>query len=132
MVSFKTARGESIQVLQDLAQKKKSGQLLIAAGCLTERYRQALVDQVPGLDGLLSTRRWMDIVQVVQKLRENQPHATTLYHLPDEPTVGKDERGVIRAPAREQFLSEDCRWLPQAMCFLFHPFDQGNGGQPPD
>jgi ribosomal protein S12 methylthiotransferase len=118
---IQTARAESIQVLQDLANHKKSGQLLIAAGCLTERYRQALVDQVPGLDGLLSTRRWMDIVQVVQKIRENQPHATTLYHLPDQPTVGIDERGVIRAARQGSSaylkIADGCR-RPCAFCSI--------------
>ncbi|MBE3142307.1 MAG: 30S ribosomal protein S12 methylthiotransferase RimO [Planctomycetes bacterium] len=118
---IQSARTESIQVLQELAQRKKSGQWLIAAGCLTERYRQALVDQVPGLDGLLSTRRWMDIVPVVQKLRENRPHATTLYHLPDEPTVGRDERGVIRAARQGSSaylkIADGCR-RPCAFCSI--------------
>jgi len=118
---IQTARAESIQVLQELAQKKKSGQLLIAAGCLTERYRQTLVDQVPGLDGLVSTRRWMDIVQVVQNIRKNRPYATTLYHLPDEPTVGKDERGVIRAARQGSSsylkIADGCR-RPCAFCSI--------------
>ena len=32
------AKEESINVLKELAAKKKSGQVLIAAGCLTQRY----------------------------------------------------------------------------------------------
>ncbi|HJX35901.1 MAG TPA: hypothetical protein VJ280_02975, partial [Dehalococcoidales bacterium] len=33
-----TAKEESRNVLAELAAKKKSGQILIAAGCLTQRY----------------------------------------------------------------------------------------------
>ena len=91
------ARQESLQVLGDLAKKKKKNQLLIAAGCLTERYRQMVVEQVSGIDGVLGTRRWMDILEVVQNLRTVNPHPKTLYHLPDSPTVGTDEHGVLRA-----------------------------------
>src|SRR5262245_38611076 len=61
------ARDESYRVLNELAASKRRGQLLIAAGCLTQRYGAEVVRQVPGLDGLLGTRRWMDIVDLVQR-----------------------------------------------------------------
>jgi ribosomal protein S12 methylthiotransferase len=54
---IQSARQESIKVLRELAAKKKSGQLLVAAGCLTERYRELLVNSVPGIDGFIGTRR---------------------------------------------------------------------------
>ncbi len=59
-------------MLRELAAGKKGGQLLIAAGCLTQRYGAEVVEQVPGIDGLLGTRRWMDILQVLRDLREGQ------------------------------------------------------------
>ena len=46
------ARQESYQVLAELAAGKKHGQVLIAAGCLTERYREEVAAQVPGVDGI--------------------------------------------------------------------------------
>jgi ribosomal protein S12 methylthiotransferase len=89
------ARQESLQALGELAAQKRKGQLLIAAGCLTQRYGVEVARQVPGLDGILGTRRWMDIVEVVHKLRSSG-HPQPLYHLPDVPTVGSDEHGVQR------------------------------------
>ena len=94
------ARDESLEVLAELAQHKRKGQTLIAAGCLTQRYAYDVIRQVPGIDGILGTRRWMDIVEVVKQVRGSQ-HADgfrpqPLYHLPDAPTVGRDERGVPR------------------------------------
>ena len=91
------ARDESYRVLGELAANKRGGQLLIAAGCLTQRYGAEVVQRVPGIDGLLGTRRWMDIVDVVTQLRR-QKHPEPLYHLPDEAiTVGTDERETLRA-----------------------------------
>lgn len=89
------AREESLTVLREFAAQKRPGQFLIAAGCLTQRYGEEVARQVPGVDAILGTRRWMDIVDVVHRLREG-PHPTPLYHLPETPTVGRDERGVLR------------------------------------
>jgi len=88
------ARQESLDVLSELAAEKKDGQLLIAAGCLTERYREKIADSVNGIDGIIGTRRWMDIVNLVQELRANPQKPR--YHLPDADHIGKDEQGVLR------------------------------------
>lgn len=86
---------ESIAELRNLAENKQPGQLLIAAGCLTERFRQNVAKEVSGLDGIIGTRRWMDILELVHDLRKNpkQPR----YHLPDTATIGTDEKGIVRA-----------------------------------
>ena len=63
------AKEESYRVLSELAEGKQAHQMLIAAGCLTQRYGAEVVQRVPGIDGLLGTRRWMDIVEVVTNLR---------------------------------------------------------------
>jgi ribosomal protein S12 methylthiotransferase len=92
---IKPASDESITELRNLAKRKKKGQILIAAGCLTQRYREMVAEQVPGLDGIIGTRRWMDILDLIQELRTN-PN-TVHYHIPDAPTMGTDERGILRA-----------------------------------
>lgn len=128
------ARQESYDVLNELAENKKPGQVLIAAGCLTERYRKEIIDHVPGVDGILGTRRWMDIVDVVQTLRADRPHPTTLYHLPDAPTVGTDEHGVLRASIQGGSaylkIADGCR-RPCAFCAI--PLIKGTAvSRPPD
>lgn len=114
------ARQESLQVLSELAAHKRKNQLLIAAGCLTQRYGVEVARQVPGVDGLLGTRRWMDIVQVVQSLRPGQ-HPTPLYHLPDTPTVGADEgqaRQAVKQGASAYIkIADGCR-RPCAFCAI--------------
>ena len=116
---IRPAREESIETLQELARRKRRGQMLIAAGCLTERYREEVVTQVPGVDGILGTRRWMDILDVVQGLRATAP--APLYHLPDAPTIGTDEHGVLRAAVQGTSaylkIADGCR-RPCAFCSI--------------
>ena len=66
------AREESIFELQELARGKRDDQVLIAAGCLSQRWGEALMDQVPGMDALLGTRRWSEIGALVQELQQGQ------------------------------------------------------------
>src|SRR5262245_12039082 len=58
------AREETLGVLRDMAASKAPGQRLIAAGCMAESHG-ALVQQVPGVDAILSTREWMKIGDLV-------------------------------------------------------------------
>jgi len=89
------ARQGSLAELQLAAKKKKKGQWLIAAGCLTQLDREEIIKQVPGIDGLLGTRRWMDIVKLVSDLQ--QAAHPPVVHFPSARTVGLDEHGVLRA-----------------------------------
>ena len=115
------AKEESINVLRDLAEGKRKNQILIAAGCLTQRYGSEVAVNVPGIDGVLGTRRWMDIVQVVRELRKG-PHPEPLYHLPDEATtVGKDEQEALRVSVAGASayvkIADGCR-RPCAFCAI--------------
>jgi len=114
------AKEESINVLRELSGNKRNDQLLIAAGCLTQRYGAEVAQQVPGVDGILGTRRWMDIVQVVGELRKS-PHPEPLYHLPETATVGKDEPGILRASVAGSSaylkIADGCR-RPCAFCAI--------------
>lgn len=114
------ARDESIGVLRELAAAKRPGQLLIAAGCMTQRYGTAVIDQVPGIDGLLGTRRWMDIVHVVRKLRRS-PHPEPVYHLPQVQPLVADEAGIprvaVQGPSAYVKIADGCR-RPCAFCAI--------------
>lgn len=114
------AKEESYRVLNELAEIKKPGQYLIAAGCLTQRYGAEVASAVPGIDGILGTRRWMDIMEVVRKLRRAK-HPQPVYHLPDAPTVGTDEHGArrtaIQGASAYMKIADGCR-RPCAFCAI--------------
>jgi ribosomal protein S12 methylthiotransferase len=118
---IETARQESIAALRELAAQKTPDQYLIAAGCLSQRYGQDLPRQIPQLDGVIGTRRWMDIVDLVRQLRARK-HPDPIYHLPGEAvTVGTDERGVrrvaVQGPSAYLKIADGCR-RPCAFCAI--------------
>jgi ribosomal protein S12 methylthiotransferase len=94
---IQAAREESYQVLNELARHKKPGQILIAAGCLTERYRSKVAHEVKGIDGIVGTRRWMDILELIQKIKGKDQSSRIIYHLPDAPKIGEDIPGLARS-----------------------------------
>lgn len=117
---IEAAKEEAYQVLEDLADQKGEGQILIAAGCLSQRYGEQVVEQVPGVDAVLGTRRWMDILEVIERLREEE-HPRPVYHLPDVPTVGRNEAGALRASiigaSAYLKIADGCR-RPCAFCAI--------------
>ncbi len=114
------ARDESYSILKDLTAKKHKGQLIVAAGCLTQRYRQDVSRQIPGIDGMLGTRRWMDVVQVVRALR-SQKKPQPIYHLPDVPDSSGEVDGILRAARQAGSayikIADGCR-RPCAFCAI--------------
>ncbi len=115
------ARDESIRSLRELAETKSKSQTLIAAGCLSQLWGPKLAEAVPGLDGVIGTRRWMDIVEFVDRLRA-RPRPAPLYHLPEEAkVVGGDAQGVVRATVSGASayvkIADGCR-RPCAFCSI--------------
>ena len=114
------ARDESYAELRRLAEDKKPNQLLIAAGCLTQRYGEQVTRQVPGVDGLFGTRRWRDIVQVVQTLRDGglpQPFC----HLPTTHVIDTQDdrtpRFSVQGTCAYLMIADGCR-RPCAFCAI--------------
>ncbi|MFW5708629.1 MAG: 30S ribosomal protein S12 methylthiotransferase RimO [Chloroflexota bacterium] len=115
------AKEESINALRELVEMKRGKQMVIAAGCLSQRYGADLVQHVPGLDGVIGTRRWMDIFDLITRLRTRK-HPEPMYHLPtDAKVVGLDERGVLRASVQGASaylkIADGCR-RPCAFCAI--------------
>jgi ribosomal protein S12 methylthiotransferase len=115
------SRDESISNLRDLARSKKRSQQLIAAGCLSQLWGPKLAEEVPGLDGVIGTRRWMDIVDFIETVR-GRSKPEPLYHLPtDALTVGDDEKGAWRTAIQGVSayikIADGCR-RPCAFCTI--------------
>ncbi len=119
---LQAAKEESIEALQELAASKRKGQLLIAAGCMAQRFGRDVTQQVRGLDGLIGTRAWADIVPFIQKLRAKKKPAP-LYHLPETGDVAletvalnRQQVDVGRASAYLK-ISDGCS-APCAFCTI--------------
>ena len=67
------AKTEAIDNILELAQLKEDGQLgkLIVAGCLSQRYRDEILEELPEIDGLLGTGSYTDVVEAVKAVMED-------------------------------------------------------------
>ncbi|WP_055108395.1 30S ribosomal protein S12 methylthiotransferase RimO [Paenibacillus ihumii] len=63
------AKEESVNTILDLADLKQTGNLkaLIVSGCLTQRYKQALMEEMPEIDGIVGTGDFYNINQIVDE-----------------------------------------------------------------
>src|SRR5256885_17179538 len=66
---LQAAVDESVGELRAVAETKRDGQVIIAAGCMSQRYADEVPTWVPGVDGVLSTRSWPDIVPFVESVK---------------------------------------------------------------
>jgi ribosomal protein S12 methylthiotransferase len=89
------ARDESLQVLREYAAQKEPHQFLVAAGCLSEREKQQLGNEVQGLDAVLGTRRWADIASVVERIQ--QPGASPYFYFPATERILESKQRIVRA-----------------------------------
>ncbi len=88
------AADESIEMILELAHYKHSGkcQRLVVAGCLPERYRDQIVDQLPEVDAFIGTGAFDRIVEALE--------GSTISSgclLPDPVTISPQDKNAPRA-----------------------------------
>lgn len=68
------AKEESIQNILEMAEYKKDGRLkaLIVTGCLAQRYRQEILDEIPEVDAVLGTTAYDQILDAVDEALKGQ------------------------------------------------------------
>ncbi|MFC4775323.1 30S ribosomal protein S12 methylthiotransferase RimO [Paenibacillus sp. GCM10023252] len=70
------AKEESVNTILEMADFKESGKLkaLIVSGCLTQRYKQQLMEEMPEIDGIVGTGDFHHINDIVDEaLRGKKP-----------------------------------------------------------
>jgi ribosomal protein S12 methylthiotransferase len=115
------AREESLDELRQLAGRKRRNQVLIATGCLSQRWGEKLMNTVPGLDGLLGTRRWNEIGALFRALEAGrkwgQPGTLTML---GDPLLGADadrQRFARQGASAYLKIAEGCS-APCAFCAI--------------
>ncbi len=71
---IKSAKEESITTILNMADYKETGRCrsLIVAGCLGQRYKQELLDELPEADAILGTGAWCRIMEAVEATLKGQ------------------------------------------------------------
>lgn len=72
------AKQESIDTILEMAQLKKTGRLklLIATGCLSQRYKDELLKEIPELDAVIGTGDFNKIHEVIRQLNDTRINLT--------------------------------------------------------
>lgn len=85
------AKSEAIQNILELGQLKEAGKLgkLLVAGCLSQRYPEDILAELPEVDGILGTGSYTDVVHAVNSVMEG-----------DQPTFFGDIHNTIEDGAR--------------------------------
>ena len=73
------AKEESIQNILEMAENKKNGsaKALIVTGCMAERYRQEILDEIPEVDEVLGTTAYDRILDAVDAALAGQHEVMT-------------------------------------------------------
>lgn len=66
---IESAKAESIENILDLAQYKEQGKcrLLLAVGCMAEKYADEMAESMPELDALMGVGHYEDIADLIKK-----------------------------------------------------------------
>lgn len=69
------AKEESIQTILSMAKRKESGQLkaLIVSGCLAQRYKEEILQEIPEVDAILGTTAIDEIVETIENVLDKNP-----------------------------------------------------------
>ena len=121
------AQQESVNTILEMARYKTEGRArrLVVTGCLVERYRTELRDQIPEIDAVLGTNEIESIVSHCEGDAETQasaPPGGYLYHDLTPPAAGNAK--ALRVP-------QDQRRLRPPVHLLHHSATAGQLSQPP-
>ena len=69
-----SAKAEAIDHILQMAQLKAEGLIgkILVTGCLSQRYREEILQELPEVDGVLGTGSYTEVVQAIEKLLQNE------------------------------------------------------------
>ena len=69
-----SAKSEAIEAILDMANLKAQGLLgkILVTGCLSQRYQQEILDEMPEVDGVLGTGSYTEVVPALEKLLQGE------------------------------------------------------------
>ena len=83
------AKEESVNTILEMAELKKTGKCkaLIVTGCMAQRYKQEIIDEIPEVDGILGTSTYDEISNVLKQALGGEGHVSCFHDLNALPEV---------------------------------------------
>lgn len=68
------AKEESVENILEMAEYKKAGtcKVLIVTGCMAQRYKEEIIQEIPEVDAVLGTTSYMDILKAIDEACEGR------------------------------------------------------------
>ena len=103
------AKQESVDNILEMAEYKKTGKLkaLIVTGCLAERYRQEIIDEIPEVDAVLGTTAYDKILDAVDEALEGK-HFLEMENLQALPVVNTKRQITTGGHFAYMKIAEGC------------------------
>ena len=83
------AKEESVNTILEMARLKEEGacRALIVTGCLAQRYKQEILDEIPEVDAIIGTTSYEDVAGIVKQVLEGRgtTHLTSFHDLGELP-----------------------------------------------
>ena len=89
------AKEESVNTILEMADLKQNGKLkaLLVTGCMAQRYKQEIIDEIPEVDAIVGTSSYDEIRDVLRKVLEQEGPVSCFKELSYTPAV-REERVV--------------------------------------
>ncbi|WP_077610914.1 30S ribosomal protein S12 methylthiotransferase RimO [Clostridium sp. Marseille-P2415] len=104
------AKEESVNTILEMARRKEDGncKALIVTGCLAQRYKQEIIDEIPEVDGILGTSTYDEISRVLSEALGGKEHVQCFHELDGLPELKTDR--VLTTGGHYAFLkiAEGC------------------------
>jgi ribosomal protein S12 methylthiotransferase len=93
------AKKESIENILEVAKYKENGncKALIVTGCMAQRYKQEILDEIPEVDALVGTTSYDKIVEVVDKVLNEKGIKTQHFDILDREIIEEMPRILTTA-----------------------------------
>ena len=100
---IESAKMEAIETIIELGEAKKEGKIgkIIVAGCLAQRYKDEIMDELPEIDAALGTGSYDEIAELLSRTLEGR----------ERPVVFEDINGTVGETDRIITTSETWAYL---------------------
>ncbi|HWE35866.1 MAG TPA: 30S ribosomal protein S12 methylthiotransferase RimO [Isosphaeraceae bacterium] len=119
------ARRESLGVIRDLIERKKAGAIkgVIVAGCLAEREREKLLEEVPEVDQVVGVFGREEIVKVADRIVGGLREQRTVFR--PAPVRAQDDTARLRITPRHLAYLKVSEGCDRLCTFCAIPFMRG-------
>ena len=105
------AKEESVNTILEMAEYKKSGtcKALLVSGCMAQRYKEEILQEVPEVDGILGTTSYDEVSKVLAKALKGE-RVSDFHDLSELPETKMRSKRLVTTGGHYAFLkiSEGC------------------------